>query len=367
MMAPTHIAFGLFTTTGLFSLFSLSLHKDYPALGAAILGALLPDIDSPNSSLGRWLPFVSVPLERRWGHRTVTHCLLAVGALGVVSSPLIFYRTTMYSALLIGYLSHLLADCGTKSGVPLFHPHPAQCVLPGNSRYRVTTGSLAEQGLLGVLLVLLGLVFPLSRMGGTWRAMRYLDVNGQYGPQFMYTVEQAGQRDKLYATPSLHRQLQEAQVGPGCVLTITKIEGEGNRKEWVVEPEAEAEAEAVPEPEDERAEEADWQPVAGKRNGNGQPTAAEGKPNGQRVEHTPAASASGNGNGKSSPEGLSFASLELAMNRSLRASWEAWCALEEGPAFSGEDVRAVAITLFLECARKGIVLQPERVGEEVPF
>ena len=174
MMAPTHIAFGLFSTTGLFSLFSLSLHKDYPALGAAILGSLLPDIDSPNSSLGRWLPFVSIPLERRWGHRTVTHCLLAVGVLGVASTPLVFYRTTLYAALLIGYLSHLLADCATKSGVPLFHPHPAQCVLPGNSRYRVTTGSLAEQGLLLVLLVLLGLVFPLSRMGGTWRAMRYL-------------------------------------------------------------------------------------------------------------------------------------------------------------------------------------------------
>ena len=192
----------------------------------------------------------------------------------------------------------------------------------------------------------------------------FLSVNGQYGEQFLYSVEQEGQRDKLYATPSLHRQLQAAQVGPGCVLTITKIEGEGNRKEWVVEPEAE------PEAEEERAEEAEWQPVAGKRNGHGQPAAAEGKKNGQRVEHSPAApapSASGNGNGKPSPEGLSFASLELAMNRSLRTSWEAWCALEEGPAFSGEDVRAVAITLFLECARKGIVLQPERAGEEVPF
>jgi len=174
MMAPTHIAFGLFTTTGLFSLFSLSLHKDYPALGAAILGALLPDIDTPNSSVGRLLPFASIPIERRWGHRTITHCLLAVGVLGVLSGPLVFYRTTMYAALLIGYLSHLLADCATKSGVPLFHPHPAQCVLPGNSRYRVTTGSLAEQGLLLVLLILLGLVFPLSRMGSAWRAIRYL-------------------------------------------------------------------------------------------------------------------------------------------------------------------------------------------------
>ena len=194
----------------------------------------------------------------------------------------------------------------------------------------------------------------------------FLNVNGQYGEQFLYSVEQEGQRDKLYATPSLHRQLQEAQVGPGCVLTITKIEGEGNRKEWVVEPEAEAEAEAVPE-----AEEAEWQPVAGKRKGHGQPAAAEGKRNGQRVESAPAlppaAPASGNGNGQPSPEGLSFAHLELLLNSCLRTSWEAWCALEEGPAFSGEDVRAVAITLFLECARKGIVLQPEGAGEEVPF
>ena len=196
----------------------------------------------------------------------------------------------------------------------------------------------------------------------------FLSVNGQYGEQFLYSVEASGQRDKLYATPSLHRQLQEAQVGPGCVLTITKIEGEGNRKEWVVEPEAGPEA--GPEPEEERAEEADWQPVAGKRNGNGQPAAAEGKKNGHPVERPTAAptpSVSSNGNGKPAQEGLSFASLELAMNLSLRASWEAWCALEEGPAFSGEDVRAVAITLFLECARKGIVLQPERAGEEVPF
>jgi hypothetical protein len=38
----------------------------------------------------------------------------------------------------------------------------------------VTTGSLAERGLLIGLLLLLGLVFPLSNMGGVWKAVRYL-------------------------------------------------------------------------------------------------------------------------------------------------------------------------------------------------
>jgi len=195
----------------------------------------------------------------------------------------------------------------------------------------------------------------------------YMDVNGQYGPQCLYTVELEGQRDKLYASPSLHRQLQAAQVGPGSVLTITKVEGEGNRKEWVVESKAGPEAEA--EAGEERVEETAWRPAEGKQNGDGPPAAAEGRQNGPPVERAPAAAPvpSTSGNGKPVPEGVSFASLERAMNRSLRASWHAWCALEEGPAFSGEDVRAVAITLFLECARKGIVLPPERVGEEVPF
>jgi hypothetical protein len=181
-----------------------------------------------------------------------------------------------------------------------------------------------------------------------------MEVNGQYGPQFLYTIEVEGQRDKLYATPSLHRQLQDAHVGPGCVLTITKIEGEGNRKEWVVEPETEGEVEA---------EEEEWQPVEEKR--NGQPTNGEGKSNGHSVENAIAPTPTAPGNGKPTRKGPTFSSLKQLMDRSLKASWESWCALEDGPAFSGEDVRAVAITLFLECARKGISLQP--IEEELPF
>ena len=65
----------------------------------------------------------------------------------------------------------------------------------------------------------------------------FLDVNGQYGPQHLYTVEGPdGQRDKLYAAPGLHQELQAAGVGPGSVFTITRIEGEGNRKGWLVQP-----------------------------------------------------------------------------------------------------------------------------------
>ena len=166
MMAPTHIAAGLLTTTGIFSLFSVPLHSNLPAIGATIIGSLLPDIDFPRSSLGRLVPFLSVPIERRWGHRTITHCLLAVAVLAVALSPLLFFHGTMFCALLIGYMSHLMADCATKSGCPLFLPRPEIAVLPGNDRFRIHTGSPAEMILLAVLILLLAAVFPLSRMGG---------------------------------------------------------------------------------------------------------------------------------------------------------------------------------------------------------
>ena len=73
MRASTHLAFGLLCATGAFALWSRPLHQDLPALGCALLGSLMPDLDSPKSAPGRFLPFLSQPIERRWGHRTVTH------------------------------------------------------------------------------------------------------------------------------------------------------------------------------------------------------------------------------------------------------------------------------------------------------
>ena len=184
MTAPTHIAFGLLTAAGAFALGGDSLPGDLPIGGCVMLGSLLPDIDTPNSAIGRAVPFVSGPIERRWGHRTVTHSLLALSALAVLTLPLFFYRRTWFGALLIGYGSHLAADCATKSGVPLFYPNPAVCVFPGSSRLRVRTGSLLGEGVvLLVLLILLLMSLPVLQVGGIWRAVRY--VMGTLGAAYM--------------------------------------------------------------------------------------------------------------------------------------------------------------------------------------
>ena len=175
MTAPTHIAFGLLTVASSFSLFSMSFHRNLPAVACAIIGSLLPDVDSPRSSIGRLMPFASIPIERRWGHRTITHSLLCLLALSVVTLPLLAYQSACYAAVLLGYMSHLIADCTTKSGVPLFYPHPAVCVFPGSAKYRVKTGSLMGEGtVLAVVVILLLAFMPVSHKGGIWRSFRYL-------------------------------------------------------------------------------------------------------------------------------------------------------------------------------------------------
>ncbi|AFI90224.1 metal-dependent hydrolase [Pectobacterium parmentieri] len=92
----------------------------------ALLTALLPDIDHPKSVLGQRLKWLSTPIARLFGHRGFTHSLLAI-ATGIFfiqtrlppSWPI---PTDAYHAMIVGYLSHILADMLTPSGVPLLWP-----------------------------------------------------------------------------------------------------------------------------------------------------------------------------------------------------------------------------------------------------
>lgn len=73
----------------------------------------------------------------------------------------------------------------------------------------------------------------------------YREVEGNFGPQFMYTVEGGtGHTDRLFATPDLHRALQRAGVGPGSEFRITATR-ENRRRLWLVTP-----AVTRPEPEE---------------------------------------------------------------------------------------------------------------------
>ena len=153
MTAPTHIAFAellyllILTTTG--------VALNVPNALLIAVSSTLPDIDTGASRIGKLFPFVSLKLERRFGHRTLTHSLSCVLLLSLLLIPLCLIGRDLYTCFLMGYLSHPLLDTGTVNGTKLFYPFSnLRCVFPldvnNPQRYRVQTGSRMEM-VLGII------------------------------------------------------------------------------------------------------------------------------------------------------------------------------------------------------------------------
>ena len=103
MIAGTHLAFASALYLGGAALFEYP--PDPVSWGLAGAASLLPDIDLPTSRLGRALFWASTRLERRFGHRTVTHSALA--AVALLASPLLLLKPLGFWSVVGGYWSHL--------------------------------------------------------------------------------------------------------------------------------------------------------------------------------------------------------------------------------------------------------------------
>ena len=76
MTLGTHVAFASVLYLGGATLFGY--RPDWIGWLLAAAASLLPDADLPPSKIGRLFWFLSVPLERRFGHRTLTHSALGL-------------------------------------------------------------------------------------------------------------------------------------------------------------------------------------------------------------------------------------------------------------------------------------------------
>jgi membrane-bound metal-dependent hydrolase YbcI (DUF457 family) len=158
------------------------------------IGALLPDLDSPDSVTGRLLPAISRPLAVRLGHKQAWHTPAAALLVAlVVSLPMFLVGGSLVvpSMLLLGFAAHLLLDLLQPQGIMLLWPF-------GRNRYCFpgapiqTYGSIPERRLstgLGaaalILLVLVGLgpepappPAPIPSYEQTLE--RYHDLRGRY-------------------------------------------------------------------------------------------------------------------------------------------------------------------------------------------
>jgi len=118
MLGRTHLAFGFLT--------ALIMRNFVPTgnvfifFGMVLLGSLLPDIDSPNSTIVNKIPWLLKPISYLSKHRGIFHSLV----MGIPLAGAIFYliSRTYGVAFFIGYFSHLLIDGITLQGVNFLHP-----------------------------------------------------------------------------------------------------------------------------------------------------------------------------------------------------------------------------------------------------
>lgn len=150
MTFPNHIAGGT-VFTGFFAsiLFGLNILSSPAMLVTTLIASVLPDCDHTRSPIGKLLYPISKFLNRRFGHRTITHSIPALIVLTLLVS---FFEKTYFGSYQVSivfslaYWSHLLFDMCTLQGVPLLYPFMKNpFVLIGNPEARIRVGDYRRE------------------------------------------------------------------------------------------------------------------------------------------------------------------------------------------------------------------------------
>ncbi len=145
----------------------MSLATALAAVGANMIGGLLPDIDDKNADIwdkirgGSLFSRIIKPLIG--GHRMISHSILGILLFGLITDLLFKWAsmfilvdmTIVWWSLMIGYISHLVTDSLTVEGVPWLFPLPIRFGFPPLKKLRIKTGGILETALIYPGLVIL--------------------------------------------------------------------------------------------------------------------------------------------------------------------------------------------------------------------
>jgi len=145
MLARTHLAFGFLTA--LFLQSTIPYSNKYIFFALVLLGALIPDIDKQNSKISQKIPIIPKIIQILTTHRGIFHTIFS--AILIPGLIYIFISKPYGFALFFGYISHLLIDGLTKSGVNLLYPF-LELRIAGP----IQTGKITEHVLLGGIIII---------------------------------------------------------------------------------------------------------------------------------------------------------------------------------------------------------------------
>lgn len=126
-----------------------------------LLGAVLPDIDHPGSTIGRRFWPISQIVSKVFGHRGITHSL--VGASLILWGLYVWQGevTVFWVGIALGYASHLIGDMCTIRGCPILWP----LRVPFRFPFRIKTGTIGEFAVIFVAAIVLVTVWYTKSLG----------------------------------------------------------------------------------------------------------------------------------------------------------------------------------------------------------
>lgn len=232
MTFPNHIAGGI-VFTGIFSAISgVNIFTSPWLIGMTVFGSMIPDIDTPKSPIGRLVLPLSRWINRVHGHRTITHSFLFlfcwVLVIGIIEH--FFTGNSHYNIVFIyAFLSHLILDMVTKSGVFCFYPwirhRPA--VIPGDQNLRMSTrNKKAEITVFTFFCLMAWFLAPLFQNGFWTSYNRTFGTIAHLGSEFRKSED-------LLKVEYKFRVASNTYTGHGfCIEAsdskVTLIEDEGN-------------------------------------------------------------------------------------------------------------------------------------------
>ncbi|OGK11264.1 hypothetical protein A2768_01235 [Candidatus Roizmanbacteria bacterium RIFCSPHIGHO2_01_FULL_37_16] len=135
----------------------ITLATGITALLVGLVGGLTPDIDQPTADLWRKFPAGSV-IGRIFypflgGHRNISHSIVGILffawcsklLLLKIGQVLLVDMNVVWTAFMIGFVTHLIMDTFTQEGVPWLFPVPFKFGFPPLKFLRVKTASFMEK------------------------------------------------------------------------------------------------------------------------------------------------------------------------------------------------------------------------------
>lgn len=157
MTSANHVAGGIAITGISLSFWDINIFSNSAFLATTIFASLLPDIDHTKSIIGKLFYPIARAIDRKYGHRTITHSLTFFIPVMVFIVFLelnfinpFFERSGTEFSLIFGFamFSHFILDMLTVQGIPLFFPFMRNpCVIPANPNFRIRSGDFKSEAI----------------------------------------------------------------------------------------------------------------------------------------------------------------------------------------------------------------------------